>query len=175
MGLRGPRPQPTAVRELRGDPGKRGQAGGEEPRPAPAAPKMPRGLPREARAFWRRYAEGLARLGLLTEVDAAAFTLMAMHWQVCQDAMREMAKVTDGKPAGVLELTTEDEDGLERKHPLLQVLRDNSGAFLRYAAHFGMSPSARAGMRVEPPAVADPYETFLSRRSNGNRPEGDEV
>lgn len=169
MGLRGPRPQPTAVRELHGDPGKRGRAAGEEPRPAPAAPKMPRGLPREARAFWRRYAEGLAGLGLLTDVDTPAFTMMAMHWQVCQDAMREMA----GKAGGVLELTAEDEDGLERKHPLLQVLRDNSAAFLRYAAHFGMSPSARAGMRVEPPAVADPYEQFLSRGRNGSKPEGE--
>lgn len=167
MGLRGPRPQPTAVRELRGDPGKRGRPAGEEPRPEPAAPKMPRGLPREARAFWRRYAEGLARLGLLTEVDAPAFQMMAMHWQVCQDAMRELA----GKgtaAGGVLEMTTEDEDGLERKHPLLQVLRDNSSAFLRYAAHFGMSPSARAGMRVEPPTVADPYEVFLGRKNGNN-------
>ena len=169
MGLRGPRPQPTAVRELRGDPGKRGRPAGEEPRPEPAAPKMPRGLPREARAFWRRYAEGLARLGLLTEVDTPAFTMLALHWQVCQDAMKEMTK---SGQAGVLELTTEDDDGLERKHPLLQVLRDNSSAFLRYAAHFGMSPSARAGMRVEPPAVADPYETFLRRGRNGSGPEG---
>ena len=171
MGARGPRPQPTAMRDLHGNPGKRTPAG-DEPRPGPAAPKMPRGLPREARAFWRRYAEGLARLGLLTEVDAAAFQMMAMHWQVCQDAMREMTKGGEKSPAGVLELTTKDEDGLERKHPLLQVLRDNSGAFLRYAAHFGMSPSARAGMRVEPPAVADPYETFLRRGRNGSGPEG---
>lgn len=168
MGQRGPQPQPTAVRELHGDPGKRGPGAGQEPRPEPVAPKVPRGLPREARAFWRRYAAGLARLGLLTDVDTPAFTMMAMHWQVCQDAMREMAKAGQ---AGVLELTSEDEDGLTRKHPLLQVLRDNSGAFLRYAAHFGMSPSARAGMRVELPAVVDPYEQFLSRqpaRGNGN-------
>lgn len=161
MGARGPRPQPTVVRELHGNPGKR-PAAAAEPRPGPAAPKMPRGLPREARLFWRRYAEGLARLGLLTEVDAAAFQMMALHWQVCQDAMKEMTK---GGQAGVLELTTEDDDGLERKHPLLQVLRDNSSAFLRYAAHFGMSPSARAGMRVEPPAVVDPYEVFLNRKN----------
>lgn len=161
MGQRGPRPQPTAVRDLHGDPGKRGQGAGQEPRPEPTAPKMPRGLPKEARLFWRRYAERLARLGLLTEVDAPAFTMLALHWQVCQDAMREMA----GSQAGVLELTTEDEDGLDRKHPLLQVLRDNSSAFLRYAAHFGMSPSARAGMRVEPPAVVDPYEVFLGRKN----------
>lgn len=165
MGLRGPQPQPTAVRELRGDPGKRGRPAGEEPRPEPAAPKMPRGLPREARAFWRRYADGLAKLGLLTEVDTPAFTLMAMHWQVCQDAMRSMAVEGKAPAGGALELTTEDEDGLERKHPLLQVLRDNSSAFLRYAAHFGMSPSARAGMRVEPPAVVDPYEVFLGRKN----------
>lgn len=169
MGARGPRPQPTAVRDLHGNPGKRTPAG-DEPRPEPAAPKLPRGLPREARAFWRRYAERLAQIGLLTEVDVAAFTMMALHWQVCQDAMREMGKAGGG--GGLLELTTTDEDGLERKHPLLQVLRDNSGAFLRYAAHFGMSPSARAGMRVEPPAVVDPYETFLSRGRNGSRPEG---
>jgi len=45
-----------------------------------------------------------------------------------------------------------DERGLPRKHPLLQVLRDNSTAFRMYAAEFGLTPSSRSRLQIRPVA-----------------------
>lgn len=164
MGRPGPIPTPTELKKLRGNPGKRPLPTEVEP-PAVRAPSMPKGLPPEAQMFWKRYAPDLAKLGLLTRVDTATLQMAATHWWVCQRAMEELT-------SGGGQLMREDEDGVLRKHPLLQVLRDNSGAFLRYVAQFGMSPSARVGLGdVGPPPVEDPYQAFLANRNNGHEDE----
>lgn len=148
----GPPPKPTALKKLAGNPGKRA-LNKAEPQPDRVIPAMPRGLPARARRFWKDHADKLDRLGLLTEVDGPAFTLMAIHYATAWEAMRAIQD--SGGLADV------DENGVVRKHPLLQVWRENSAAFLRYANHFGLTPSARAKLEISEPPDADDYEAFL--------------
>lgn len=72
MAQRGRKPKPTAVKELEGNPGKR-QLNELEPKPKKKAPKCPVWLDTEAKKEWRRVAKQLEELGVLTEVDMAAF------------------------------------------------------------------------------------------------------
>ena len=72
MATRGRKPTPTAVKELEGNPGKR-PLNAKEPKPAKKAPSCPKWLEPEAKKEWRRLAKQMEQIGILTEVDMAAF------------------------------------------------------------------------------------------------------
>ena len=72
MAQRGRKPIPTAIKELEGNPGKRA-LNIKEPKPKRKAPKCPTWLDNEAKKEWKRTAKQLEQLGILTEVDMAAF------------------------------------------------------------------------------------------------------
>jgi P27 family predicted phage terminase small subunit len=52
-------------------------------------------------------------------------------------------------------------DGELVKNPLHQVVRDNADAVRLFARELGLSPSARAGLRVEPSALSGDIEDVL--------------
>lgn len=148
--MQGRPPKPTALKELQGNPGKR-KLNSAEPKPAPVVnAKPPSGSLPDVRKFWRKYGPMLDKLGLLTEADLAALDLMSIHYAIAKAALAEMTDA-DGK----LELTREDDQGVERKHPMLQILRDNSAAFRLYSVLFGLNPAARARLVVSEPEDDD--------------------
>ena len=68
----GRKPKPTAVKALEGNPGKRSLNTGE-PKPEKKAPRCPAWLEGEAKKEWKRMAGQMEKLGILTEIDMAAF------------------------------------------------------------------------------------------------------
>ena len=72
MATRGRKPTPTAIKELEGNPGKR-PMNSAEPKPEKKAPPCPKWLEPEAKKEWRRLSKQLEQIGVLTEVDQAAF------------------------------------------------------------------------------------------------------
>jgi len=131
------------LKKLAGNPGKR-PLNDREPQPRPASARLPHGLTRGAQKYWRAMARDLIELGVLTTADVPAFILMAEHYGVARQAAQEL--VQDGR----LKLTVIDTNGNERKHPLLQVLRDNAAAYRMFAVEFGMTPSSRSRVKVAP-------------------------
>ena len=77
MAQRGRKPKPTALKELEGNPGRR-PLNGAEPKPDRKAPRCPSWLEEEAKKEWRVWAI-LEQMGLLTEMDMAAFASTARH------------------------------------------------------------------------------------------------
>jgi P27 family predicted phage terminase small subunit len=112
--------------------------------------RTPKGLSKHAAAFWRRYAAELAALGLVTGPDLPAFTLMSASYGICLEALELIAR--DG-------LTREDELGIERKHPALQIFRDSALAYRQWATEFGLTPLARGRIDVSRTAP-DPVSEF---------------
>ncbi len=137
--MRGRPPKPAAMKRAAGNPGKRAIV---EPVAMPASatpPRVPRGMPKEGATLWRRLAPLLWERGVLTEADLPAFEMMCIHWAI---AVRARARILrEGS-------VTVDERGLPRKHPLLQVWRDNSKAWREYAVQFGLTPVARERLHV---------------------------
>ncbi len=80
MAQRGRKPKPTAIKLLEGNPGKRSLNTGE-PQPNKKAPRCPSWLEDEAKKEWKRMAKQLEHLGILTEIDMAAF---AGYCQACR-------------------------------------------------------------------------------------------
>lgn len=139
--MTGPAPKPTELKKLQGNPGKR-PINDDEPQPERVAPAMPADLMEKAAQFWEAYAPKLEKMGLLTELDGMTFTMMTIHYHVAWQAAQVIER--EG-------LDSLDENGAQRKHPLLQVLRDNSSMMLRYAKEFGMTPSARSRIAIGSP------------------------
>lgn len=147
--MQGRPPKPTALKQAQGNPGKR-KLNRNEPKPKPLVPKTPtKSLP-AVRKFWRTYGPLLERLGVATEADLAALELMAIHYAITKAALEAMTT-----PDGKLQLTRIDEAGVERKHPMLQIIRDNSAAFRLYSILFGLNPAARARLVVHEPQDED--------------------
>jgi P27 family predicted phage terminase small subunit len=134
---KGPRPKPTQIRRIQGNPGRR-PLNKREPKPETPV-KRPWGLGRGlAGKFWNEHAPELERLNVLTGVDGPAFRLMAEHYALAVEAVKEL------KEQG---MTIEGREGL-RKNPLAQLARDNSMAFKAYAVEFGMTPSSRTRLQL---------------------------
>ena len=72
MAQRGRKPKPAAVKVLEGNPGKR-SLNTVEPKLEKKAPRCPSWLEDEAKKEWKRMSKQLEQLGILTEIDMAAF------------------------------------------------------------------------------------------------------
>lgn len=136
MSTKGRKPKPTSLKELQGNPGKR-PLNAREPKPKTAV-KRPRGLTGLRRAFWDEHAPELERLQILTGVDSPAFRLMTEAYAIALEAAAELRH--DG-------FTVQGRDG-EKKNPVASVWRDNATLFKSLATEFGMTPSARARLRL---------------------------
>lgn len=152
--MRGRPPKPNRIKKLTGS----RHVNEGEPQPEPGAPEMPYGFktrhPKAAK-FWAELAPIMAQLKVLTEADSPTWHLMSLHYEIALQAVELIRE--DG-------LTRRDEANVERKHPALQILRDNSKLFMQYSDRLGLSASARARLSVDMENQgADELEQFLMR------------
>jgi len=148
--MRGRKPKPTAKKKLEGNPGKR-KLNKREPKPKVSAEITPAQIDKHMKAFIDLYLPQVQAMGIFTDADQAALELMAVHYSIAWRAAEVIQK--EG-------LMLKNAFGWA-KHPLLQVLRDNSTAFKSYAAEFGLTPSARSRMTVPEPKEFDQLEMEL--------------
>jgi P27 family predicted phage terminase small subunit len=139
----GPRPTPTYLRLLRGNPGK--QAIRPEPKPmqSPETPEPPPFIVGYAADEWWRTGPELHRLGLLTPIDLMAFAAYCdaySRWRTAEELLSKMAERDPVTGA----LLIKSADGNPRQNPLVRVARDAALDMLRYASEFGLTPAARA-------------------------------
>lgn len=92
--MAGRKPKPTAIKELEGNPGKR-KLNKNEPKPEKGMHVCPEWLLPEAKAEWKRLSEKLNQMGVLTEVDIAAFAAYCQsyaRWKEAQE--RQMVEMS---------------------------------------------------------------------------------
>lgn len=135
-GPRGPRPIPTALKLLRGNPGKY-PTNTDEPRPLmfPSVPEPPTFLSGYALEEWRRITPELHRMRLLSLVDInalAAYCLSYERWRTAE----ELAKVRG--------LVIEKRGKLDRVNPLIALAERSAAQMVRYASEFGLTPASRS-------------------------------
>jgi len=135
MGKRGPQPQSAELKKLRGNPGKR------------AIPKTASSVPMvhecpddllDIKSTWDHYGDVLAKMGILQDSDGVAWEILWRTWydylSLCKD---EEAKLSDK----------------------IQL----SNTVLRLLDHFGMSPSSRGSIAIDPPKEESEFERFMKR------------
>ena len=155
MAARGQKPVPTALRLLRGNPGKRPLP--VDPVVTAKLPTCPAWLGPEARSVWRTLGKQLEASGLIATIDRGTFAAYCVaagrlaKAEAMIKALTEAGVDADGDtpaipPASGLIATTPN--GLVVKSAWLTISDKAIAQLAKLAPEFGMSPSART--RVAP-------------------------
>lgn len=142
MATRGPRPKPTRLKELAGNPGKRPLNRGE-PKPKAGVPTPPSHLDGTARREWKRISQQLAACRLLTAVDRTALALYCTaysRWAEAEKQVREVGTVVRTK------------NGYPVLSPYLIVANKAMEQLTRLLAELGLSPAARTRISIAGPS-----------------------
>ncbi len=134
-----PRPQPTKIKLLKGNPGKRA-INKNEPQPGVVLSECPKWLKGEARAEWNRITPILYNIGVLTEIDISAlekYCVAHARWRQAEaviDKARSLSTMSgNGSPCALPEVS------ISQKYLTLAKA---------YLTEFGMTPSSRSKVVV---------------------------
>lgn len=150
MAGRGRPPKPTAIKELEGNPGKR-PLNKNEPKPEKKAPKRPSWLLPDAKKEWRRLSGELEAMGLLTQVDMAAFAGYCQAYARWKEAEEFITK-----HGSILKTAS----GYIQQIPQVSIAQQNQKQMRNFCSELGLSPSSRSRLNIN---------------NSGNIIEGDEM
>jgi P27 family predicted phage terminase small subunit len=152
--MSGPPPIPTALKVLRGNPGKKRIKGEPIPDPSPIDP--PAWLEGDALAvaIWRDEAPRLLRLGLLGDVDRLAFAALCERAATYQRAAREI-RCDPTQPVG----------RMRQPKAEVSIARAAAHGLVQLASRFGMTPADRARITagVQPAGAPSKWAGLVRR------------
>ena len=163
MGLRGPIPMPTAIQQIRGNPGKR-PLGRNEPQPRRVPPECPEYVRQDpvAHAEWNRSVPILLDMGVLTEADGPALALYCMaHSDLVLNlqAVRRLNAESPDKTGGHVKATPTGYLAPNQYQLNVRLYREE---IIKLAREFGFTPSSRSRIQVEKERVVpnDPWSAM---------------
>lgn len=149
----GRKPKPTALKELEGNPGKR-KLNTRESKPEKGIPTCPDWLLPEAKREWTRLAENLGKLGVLTKIDRSVFAAYCQSYARWKEAQEHIDR--EGS-------TFETDKGYQQQTPWVGIANTNQKLMLQAASEFGLTPSSRSRIVVDPKdSGTDEMEDLLS-------------
>ena len=131
---RGRKPKPTAIKALEGNPGKRSLNTGE-PKPKKKAPRCPSWLEEEAKKEWKRMSKQLEDLGILTEIDMAAFAGYCQayaRWKEAEEFITQHGTIV------------KTPSGYWQQVPQVSIAQTYLKIMNSFAEQFGLTPSSRS-------------------------------
>lgn len=134
--MRGPKPTPRNLRIVRGDPP--GKLNPDEPQVEVAIPDPPEHLEGRERDVFTEMAGKLARMRIMSNVDADALAIYAVNyvrWQEATATVRETG------------LLMRSPQGFPLQNPALAVANKAQDVCLKILAEFGMTPSSRTRVK----------------------------
>lgn len=141
MGKRGPKKEPTALKVLKGNPGKR-PIESDEVKLAPSFMNCPDYLDDYAKEVWNDLVPKLEKYGLFTEVDYIEFTNLCVLVSVVRQAYDIIRKKPKTKRLTFENVNT----GNDQVRAELQIISNNVKIISQLSAKFGLSPSDRSGL-----------------------------
>lgn len=146
----GPKPTPTHLKLLRGNPGKR-KLNKREPQPAGALFAAPSDLPAAAVPYWT-YAIRCAPRSLLRRLDQRTLVVYAVaaaaHAQAAERVFREGITI---KKRGMK---------MQHIHPAMRIMDQQAGIMLRACVEMGFTPSSRSRIEIKEGTLAEPDNAF---------------
>jgi P27 family predicted phage terminase small subunit len=139
-----PRPQPTALKVLRGNPGKRRLNHAEPIHPPLSTDCPPELVDPVARAEWDRIAPQLIACGQVMTVDRATLVGYCLKYAQWQALEREGAQHP---------FIVRSPNGYPLPNPALCMANKAFNLMLKAAIELGITPSSRSRVMAQPPAV----------------------
>jgi P27 family predicted phage terminase small subunit len=141
----GPRPIPTYLKVLRGNPGKQALNHNEPRPPIPAhVPPPPKGLTGYAEEEWTRISTELWNLKLLTAIDIRPLAAYCQAYKIWRMATEMLTAAEGGPYQGLLVHRSGRGGGEPVRNPYLAVATQAASDMVKFASEFGMSPATRA-------------------------------
>lgn len=139
--MRGRKPTPTALRLIRGNPGKR-PFNPFEPKPPVTIPTCPAHLSPTAKAEWKRLARTLHQLGVISDLDRAAFAGYCQAYGRWVEAERKLKETPPllKTPAGYVQPS-----------PWLAISNKSLELMHKFMCELGLSPVSRSRVSAQPP------------------------
>ena len=143
MGKRGPKKMPTNILKLRGS-RRADDRPKNEPQPEQGIPAPPEFLQGKALEEWHRKAPMLYDQGTLTLIDDMTLAAYCLSYQLTCEAL-ELCQNPTTKKMNLIAKTT---NGNFIPYPALSIYKTALRDMVKFAAEFGMTPSARTGINV---------------------------
>lgn len=156
MGQRGPLPEPTELKKLKGNPGKRPLPTDEpEPMLAPAVPDAPGWLNARASLVWIRIATELHAAKMLATLDLSILEAFC----VAYDQWRQMLEAIEQE--GYTYRAYDDHGNLKyaAQTPEAVLASKFAADVNKFAKVLGLGPAYRVGLRIVGPDGADSKTT----------------
>lgn len=169
MGKRGPAPQPSILKYIRGNPGKE-TLPENEPTPDLVAEgfEPPENMPERALAKWHEAAIVLRRMRVLTEADTCLLERYARMWERFMHNYEKSLQL--GDEVTTFEVDPNRTDGRLRIKstqvaPWATQYRTLARELLRMEQEFGLTPSSRSQVTIHSKVEDDPLRAFAKKRS----------
>lgn len=166
-GKSGRRPQPTALKVISGGKmdAKTKEGIRKEPMPDKPAkvPTPPTHLGEVAKAFWKKNAQSLYDLGLLTVADLDAFEAMCQAYGLMRDAQAGMKLGPFVQDPDFIDETGKVKVKKKIKNPWHAIYNNAVKQFKGYQMEFGMTPSSRVKVQDVPVPPHAPAQDKNSR------------
>ena len=156
------KPKPLRLRVLEGNRSRRKIP--EDILPPADLPIPPPHLDAGALEEWTRLADGLNAMGILAGVDQAAFAAYCTYYSRHKSAEEELQKLRDnGGELSALVLKTVSGNYIQQ--PLIGISNAAAANMLRAAVEFGLTPSARARLAMDPNrGKASKFDGLISQK-----------
>jgi P27 family predicted phage terminase small subunit len=152
MGRHGPAPEPVAAKLARGET-RPSRVNFESPIPTSGLPPMPGDMSEVAKRVWRRVVQQMPP-GVITGAD---YDLLRVY---CEAVARYKQAMKSYYKTGPLIRARRDSSQVV-KNPLGQVVRDTAEQIRLVGRELGLSPAARAGMRIDMGELRDDVNTTI--------------
>lgn len=142
----GPKPQPTHLKVVKGNPGKRA-LNRREPKPTGNLYDPPEWLTDSQRTVWA-YAIETAPHGLLKRIDQSTLTV----WVIAQDLHRQAVAKLNASEGAMLIKTP---NGMPAQSPYLSIVNKQAQIMLKAAGEMGFTPASRSKVEIDQPDEND--------------------
>jgi P27 family predicted phage terminase small subunit len=149
--VKGRKPKPTELKILEGNPGRH-PLNAAEPRPQCGPPDCPSQLDGPAKTEWRRLAQELADLGILTRIDRAVLAAYCVAWSRWARAQRKLSKQGE---------LLKSEGGAEYQNPWLSIANRAMEQCVKIASELGMTPTSRSRVPAAAPKSSHDKSRFF--------------
>ncbi|MBL5859868.1 phage terminase small subunit P27 family [Serratia fonticola] len=152
--MSGPPKTPTHLRLVRGNPSKRA-INKNEPKPPSGVPPTPKHFDKQGKYWFKRMAEELDALGVMSQLDARALELLVEAYT----EYRHHCEVLDQEG-----YSYKTDEGLVKPHPQAAMKADVWKRMRGMLGEFGMTPSSRSKVNATGPDKVDPMAEFMKAR-----------